>query len=192
VQVCPWSPARAGEAPKPNALKRTSTRGSSRISEVSRARARPARHSRARPGRCQDLSGLPSKILTGEPGPGCVRSVRGPAFLSATGSSLELIPPGTLSLRGRGRAPGTGQGTPAGRRPRGRGLNDMDLVRQVSPFLSQVPSWGWAAGTFAALILGIMLGRITKSTGRPASRRPESDLGPLRDLKASVARLEAA
>ena len=66
----------------------------------------------------------------------------------------------------------------------------MDLLRQVMPLLSQVPPWEWAAGTIGTLILGIILGRITKSTGRPAPRRTETDLGSLRDLKASVARLE--
>lgn len=66
----------------------------------------------------------------------------------------------------------------------------MDVLRQVSTFLLQVPTWGWAAASAGALIFGLVLGRMTKRASRYGPRRPGADLAQMRDFKAAVARLE--
>jgi diguanylate cyclase (GGDEF)-like protein len=66
----------------------------------------------------------------------------------------------------------------------------MDLLKQVLTALQVVPTWGWAAGTPVVLLMGWMLGRMSRPTSRPVARRAESEMAGLRDLRSSVARLE--
>lgn len=67
----------------------------------------------------------------------------------------------------------------------------MELLGQFATTLRVVPIWGWAAASVGALILGWLIGRSSRPVARPAPRRSEGDLGGLRDLKTSIARLEA-
>src|SRR5262245_52429815 len=69
----------------------------------------------------------------------------------------------------------------------------MDSFSEAFATLRGVPPWGWACGILGGLILGWMLGRLRGGASRTARRalRPEGDLSALRDLKATVARLEA-
>ncbi|HXH27748.1 MAG TPA: diguanylate cyclase [Candidatus Polarisedimenticolia bacterium] len=66
----------------------------------------------------------------------------------------------------------------------------MDQIDHLLSALQAVPGWGWAAGGLAALLLGWVLGRLTRKT-RAAPRRPDVSLSGLRDLKSSLARLES-
>ncbi len=69
----------------------------------------------------------------------------------------------------------------------------MDFLNAALATLRSAPPWGWACGILGALFLGWLLGRSSGPRTRSAPRpvRPESDFSGLRDLKASVARLEA-
>src|SRR5467141_1226717 len=69
----------------------------------------------------------------------------------------------------------------------------MDSFNEALATLRSVPPWGWACGLFGVLFLSWYLGRATGGQTRSARRpvRPENDATGFRDLKASVARLEA-
>ena len=69
----------------------------------------------------------------------------------------------------------------------------MDSFGEALATLRGVPPWGWACGILAALFLGWILGRVGRGGGRAARRpvRPEGEISALRDLKATVARVEA-
>jgi len=69
----------------------------------------------------------------------------------------------------------------------------MDSIGDFLATLRAVPPWGWACGMVAGVLLGWLLGRIAGPRGRPARRavRDENEVSVLRDLKSSVARLEA-
>jgi diguanylate cyclase (GGDEF)-like protein len=67
----------------------------------------------------------------------------------------------------------------------------MDIITQVLAALKALPTWGWATGSAAALILGWLLGRMSRRASRPAARRTEPDISALRDLRTSLARLES-
>ena len=67
----------------------------------------------------------------------------------------------------------------------------MDSISEALATLRGVPPWGWACVILGALFLGWFLGR---PASRGSGRRPnrlEGDVSPLRDLRATVARLEA-
>ncbi len=66
----------------------------------------------------------------------------------------------------------------------------MDFLNQAMVFLSPVPTWGWAAGAMAALLVGFLFGRAGRRSSRPIQRRAESELAAIRDLQKSIARLE--
>jgi diguanylate cyclase (GGDEF)-like protein len=69
----------------------------------------------------------------------------------------------------------------------------MDSISDALATLQTVPPWGWACGILGGVFLGWLLGRLAGSGGRSARRpaRPENEISALRDLKSSVARLEA-
>ncbi len=73
----------------------------------------------------------------------------------------------------------------------GRDQSDMELLGQIATVLKVIPAWGWAAGSVTALVLGWLLGRATRRPARLVARRPEADQSALRDLKTTIARLEA-
>jgi len=69
----------------------------------------------------------------------------------------------------------------------------MDLFSETLATLRHASPWGWACGILGTLFLGWLLGRAGRG-GSSAARRPirtEGDVSALRDLKATVARLEA-
>jgi diguanylate cyclase (GGDEF)-like protein len=67
----------------------------------------------------------------------------------------------------------------------------MTFLDEALAALAAVPTWGWAAGPPAALILGWLLGRAGRRRVRSAAPRFETDASVLRDLKTHIARLEA-
>lgn len=69
----------------------------------------------------------------------------------------------------------------------------MDFIGDFLATLRAVPPWGWACGILGGVFLGWLMGRMAGSRGRPSRRpaRDESEVTVLRDLKTSVARLEA-
>src|SRR2546422_574309 len=69
----------------------------------------------------------------------------------------------------------------------------MDFLNDALATLRSAPPWGWACGILGALFLGWFLGRVAGPRARSAIRvvRPDNEGSGLRDLKASVARLEA-
>ena len=69
----------------------------------------------------------------------------------------------------------------------------MHTLNGLLATLRTVPPWGWACGVAGGIFLGWLVGRIAGRRGRPARRpvRDESELSVIRDLKSSVARLEA-
>ena len=69
----------------------------------------------------------------------------------------------------------------------------MDSIGDFLATLRAVPPWGWACGILGGVFLGWLMGRMAGSRGRPSRRpaRDESEVSVLRDLKTSVARLEA-
>ncbi len=69
----------------------------------------------------------------------------------------------------------------------------MDSIIEALATLRGVPPWGWACGILGALFLGLLVGGLKSPKSRAARRanRPEGDLSALRDLKATMARLEA-
>ncbi|MEK7798357.1 MAG: GAF domain-containing protein, partial [Acidobacteriota bacterium] len=69
----------------------------------------------------------------------------------------------------------------------------MESIGDFLATLRAVPPWGWGCGILGGVFLGWLMGRMAGSRGRP-SRRPArdgSEVSVLRDLKTSVARLEA-
>jgi diguanylate cyclase (GGDEF)-like protein len=69
----------------------------------------------------------------------------------------------------------------------------MDSISEALATLRGVPPWGWACGILGALFLGWLVGGLSRRGPRPAQRaiRPEGDVSALRDLKGTMARLEA-
>src|SRR6058998_1000442 len=69
----------------------------------------------------------------------------------------------------------------------------MYSINEALATLRGVPPWGWACGIVGALFVGWLLGRPGSrgSTSRRRPVRPEGDISALRDLKGTMARLEA-
>ena len=69
----------------------------------------------------------------------------------------------------------------------------MDFLNDALATLRSAPPWGWACGILGALFVAWQLGRVAGRRTRSTRRlvRPENDASGLRDLKTSVARLEA-
>ncbi len=68
----------------------------------------------------------------------------------------------------------------------------MSSLSEILATLREVPPWGWGCGLVGALFLAWLLSRLVKSSRTPARPvRQEAELSVLRDLKATVARLEA-
>jgi diguanylate cyclase (GGDEF)-like protein len=69
----------------------------------------------------------------------------------------------------------------------------MDSISEALATLRGVPPWGLACGLLASLFVGWLTGRWSRHGSRAAARAPrsESDVSLLRDLKSTMARLEA-
>jgi diguanylate cyclase (GGDEF)-like protein len=67
----------------------------------------------------------------------------------------------------------------------------MESIQDVLAAAEVVPPWVWATAMAVALLLGWALGRATRRPVRTGPSRPEGEVSVLRDLRASVARLEA-
>src|SRR5437867_2954860 len=69
----------------------------------------------------------------------------------------------------------------------------MNSISEALATLRGVPPWGWACGVLGALFLGWLVGAWSGRGSRSPRRtiRPEGDVSALRDLKGTMARLEA-